>query len=196
MGLVVSASYLYGNTIYDSFYSRIEVYTIRKDVSNIQMKIGYYLDSQSAIDCSEEYPDEKDRNYFGKILPEFWNPNKTYHPIVSGSIDTGSILSGAYEPYEAWHDFPLTGSKTYNRSYISESVTVQMVDYVDFDEDGNEITGSREEVVVTQTPVTESIVRNNVYQMTQVSGSIFDFGYQKIKEKFIQRFGSENVFDL
>jgi hypothetical protein len=196
MGLLVSASFRHINMEYDSFYSRVEVYTVTKDNPHLQVKLDYYLSKEDAENATLEWPNQKSKNYMGKISPMFWDSDYVYNPIVSGSIDTETFITGGYVTFDYWHNFPLTSSKEFTTSYISESVTTELVEFTDFDEYGNEITGSREEVVIVQTPVTESVIRDNAYDMIQITGSLFEFAYNKVREKFIDLFGIENVEDL
>lgn len=196
MGLLVTASYMNHSSNEESFYSRIELYQVTKDNPHIQVKVNYYLSKEYAEMATEEYPLQKSKDFRGLITPLIWDDEYVYNPIVSGSIDFDTFVTGGYHQIESWYLFPLTSSKEETTSYISESVTTEIVDFIDFDEDGNEITGSREEIVVTQTPVTESIIRHDWYDMTQITGSLFEFGYDKLKEKFITMFGEDNVRDL
>lgn len=196
MGLVVSASYMNNQSNEESFYSRIEFYQVTKDNPHIHIRISYFLNKDYADMASEEWPGQKVKKLHGLIDPLIWDDDYVYNPIVSGAIDTETFITGGYLQLPTLYAFPLTSSKEFTTSYISESVSTQMVEYIDFDKDGNEITGSREEIIVTETPVTESVSIDNAYDMTQITGSLFEFGYQKIKERFQTMFGSENVFDL
>ena len=196
MGLIVSASYMNNQSNEESFYSRIELYQVTKDNPHLQIKMRYFLNKDYADMASEEWAGQKTKNYSGFVDPLIWDDDYVYNPIVSGSIDTETFITGGYVQLSTWYAFPLTSSKEFTTSYISESISTQIVQYIDFDEDGNEITGSREEIIVTETPVTESVSIDRAYDMTQITGSLFEFGYQKMKEKFQLIFGSQSVFDL
>jgi hypothetical protein len=66
--------------------------------------------------------------------------------------------------------------------------------YIDFDEDGNEVTGSREEW--TETVFTGSReVNKSLKNMSSLTGSIYDFVYTQLKGKYGEIFGSENIID-
>jgi hypothetical protein len=110
----------------------------------------------------------------------------------SGIVD-GIIYSG--EKLEGYIEFPLTSSEQVTVTIFSSSFEDRMVDYIDYDDDGNEVTKQRSQAIEVISTGSEEVTKSRI-RMDLITGSIGEYAYGRVKQHFIEKFGSDNVKDL
>jgi hypothetical protein len=130
MGFIVSQSVedRSGN-YYDSFYVRIEGYQLNKVQGYIGTSVSHYESKEAAKSNIPDYID--------------------YSTEPFGRINVSMSYNDEWKEWPMWYKFPLTQSVIVTETHYSSSWHPETINYVDFDEEGNEITGSREEWIET-----------------------------------------------
>ena len=175
MGFIVSQSIetFFGDQL-DSFYVRIESYQLEKLRGLVGTTVAHYETPEAAAATFPKYAEEI--------------------PGPPGRLPVSMSYNGEWKEYPMWYNFPVTASVTVLEPFTSSSFHTELVDYIDFDENGDEIVLQREETYETIT--TGSIeVQKTLMDITLLTGSIYEYSYAKVKEIYSEMFGSENIID-
>ena len=179
MGFIVTASISENggaNRQLSSFYVRIENYVLHKTTGDILANTTHYVSKES----SSGHPIYKE-DYIGLDASGMLNPNYTFD---------SEIYNNSY-PIE----FPLTESVQVEQITYSSSWEDQTVEYIDFDDDGNEISAHRTESIETITTGSEMVTKSRI-NINIITGSLFEYTYEKVKNHYKDIFGEGNVKDL
>jgi len=158
----------------DSFYVRIEHYQLDKVRGAIGTTVAHYETVEAAASNYSKYLEDTPQPY--------------------GRVPVSMSYDGEWKEYPVWYSFPVSSSVTVLEPFTSSSFHTELVDYIDFDEDGEEVVKQREEQFETVT--TGSIeVQKTLLDLQLISGSIYEYAYGKVKEVYSEMFGSENIID-
>ena len=175
MGFIVSQSIedRQGRAL-DSFYVRIENYQLNKIQGYVGASVNHYESAEEA-----------------KLsIPDFIEDT----PTGKGCLSVSMSYNGEWKEWPMWYKFPVTQSVLVTETFTTSSWDCEVVTYIDFDEDGNEVTGSREEW--TETVITGSReVTKSLKNMSSLTGSIYDFVYTQLKGNYREIFGYQNIID-
>jgi hypothetical protein len=175
MGFIVSQSVetFLGKTL-DNFYVRIEHYQLDKIRGTIGTTVAHYETPEAA---NATFP-----NYLEDI------------PSPYGRVPTSMSYNGEWKHYDMWYEFYVTSSVTITEQFTSSSWHSEIVDYIDFDENGDEIVAQKEEWFETITTGSREISKT-LLNIGSITGSIYEYSYKKVKEIYSEMFGSENIID-
>ena len=176
MGLYITGSLTDGGgDSHSNFYSNILSYYVDKREGTLNARIGSYTDKSASIANSPIYTEDIYDNDASGYFPV---------PVSTGSYEWGS-------DFTRWH---LTQSVVVTETTYSHSWQDQLVDYIDFDEDGNEITLQRSESIQVMHSQS-SEVSKSLIDIDQITGSLYTFTYNKVREYFEDIYGANNVQD-
>ena len=177
MGFIVTGSVNDGqDNTHDNFYVRIDHYQIQKSMGNICTTLGHYTSKEGASKAFPEYQEDFIKCDASAYISAPW---------TTGSYKWGGI------PIE----FPLTQSVIATETSYSSSFEDRTVDYIDYDDDGNEITAQRvESVEVIHTSSIE--VTKSLIDLDQITGSVYEHAYARVKDYYINIYGNSNIQDL
>jgi hypothetical protein len=175
MGFIVSQSVetFLGATL-DSFYVRIEHYQLDKIRGTIGTTVAHYETPEAA------------NATFPKYLEDI--------PSPYGRVPTSMSYNGEWKHYDMWYEFHITSSVSITEQFTSSSWHSEMIDYIDFDENGDEIVAQKEEWFETIITGSREIPKT-LLDIGSITGSIYEYSYKKIKEVYSEMFGSENIID-
>jgi hypothetical protein len=159
----------------EEFYIRIEHYQLDKLRGTIGVSFAHYESTEAA------------NANFPKYLEDAPNPY--------GRVATTMTYKGETKEYPMWYSFNIHTPEVIVEHYPVSKWHSEMVDYIDFDEDGNEIVKQKEEWFETITTETKEITKT-LLDIGSITGSIYDFCYSKLKEVYSEMFGSENIIDI
>lgn len=183
--------------IHDEFYVRIENAILNKYDSVLSLVIGHYDSVESA------------KNYLGEYLEDDTHPHGQLNVSMSihEEIETWVELdgeSGSYQmistavdwkEYPMYYSYPIVETVLVPTEVFTTTQHSESVEYIDFDENGNEITNTRLEYYdVVTSEIVDVPKRKRNFEI--ITGSLYEFGYTKIKETYGELFGSENIVDL
>lgn len=177
MGFTVTGSITdnFGRSV-DNFYVRIGHYNIQKPMGFVCSTTEHYTTKESASWAHPEYREDILKvDAEGLLTPQF-----TYN-----SID----YNFAY-PFE----FPLTESVQVEELVYSSSFVDQEIEYIDFDDDGNEITKTRTESIET-VHTSSQLVNKSKININLITGSVYEYAYNETKNYYKSIFGASNVND-
>lgn len=176
MGFVVNCPIVtFDNKNYDSFYVRIENYGVNKFSGCIFISLSHYIDKNAAKIAFGEY------------------------------MDTEGDPSGMIPVSFSHDDTPPTDKPTFYTFNIGEEVIVptlvntiiytpRSIDYIDFDENGNEVVLTKiEQVETIEANIVDITKRLRTISVTD--NDIYAFGYNKLKEIYINIYGSDKIID-
>jgi len=175
MGFIVSQSVetFLGATL-DSFYVRIENYQLNKIRGFLHATVGFY-----------ETPDAAS-TFFPLYLEDT--------PNAYGRVPVSMSYNGEWMELPTVCSFHITESVVVPTIVYSSSFYTEMVDYIDFDGDGNEVISQIEEQI--EVVHSESVdVTKSLITIDSITGSIYDTCYTKVKEVYSEIFGSENIIN-
>lgn len=158
----------------DSFYVRIERYNIDKWNSLVEVSVAWYETAEAASDALPQYIEDKPMHY--------------------GRVPTSMSYNGVSKDWEMFHFFPINEQVTLIEPTYSSSWHPELIDYVDFDENGDEVIKKREEWFETVFTGSQEITKT-LKTVGNLTGSLYDFSYKKLKEVYSETFGSENIID-
>lgn len=158
----------------DEFYVRIEHYQLDKVRGIIGTTVAHY-----------ETPEAATANF-----PRYLEDTVTPY----GRVPVSMSYDGEWQEYPMHYLFPVTSSVTVNEPFISSSFHTELVDYIDFDENGDEIIKQREEQFETITSGSRE-VQKTLLDLGLVTGSIYEYSYARVKEAYSEMFGSVNIID-
>jgi hypothetical protein len=175
MGFIVSQSIetFFGDQL-DSFYVRIENYQLDKLRGAVGTTIGHYETPETAALVFPKYAEDTPGPY--------------------GRIPVSMSYNGEWKEYPMWYNFPVTASVLVTEPFTSSSFHTELVDYIDFDENGDEVVRQREEQFETITSGSRE-VQKTLLDIQLITGSIYEYSYAKVKEVYSEMFGSENIID-
>jgi len=156
-----------------NFYSNIVHYFVDKGQGTLDVRIGCYTDKSASIDASPIYIEDWHENHPWGMFP---------CPLSSGSYSWGTDT-------QKYH---LTQSEQVIVTTYSESWQNQLVDYIDYDEDGNEIIVQRSESIQVIHTGSEEVTKSRV-DLDQITGSVYGYAYNKVREFFTDIYGADNV---
>ena len=175
MGFIVTqpVETFLGKTL-DSFYVRIEVYNLNKKRGLLNAAVNFYETQEAASSFTPLYLGDT--------------------PSPYGNVPTSMSYNGEWFDLPSYCSFHITESAVVPTIVYSSSFYTEMVDYVDFDNDGNEIISQREEQFEIVTSESIDITKSFV-TIASLTGSIYSTCYTKVKEVYSGIFGSENIID-
>jgi len=175
MGFIVSQSIetFLGDHL-DSFYVRIEHYQLDKVRGTLGTTVAHYETPEAAAATFPKYLEDEPAPY-GRVTP-------------SMSYD------GEWKEYPMWYNYHVTSSVLVTEPFTSSSFHTELVDYIDFDENGDEVVLQREEEFETITTGSRE-VHKTLLDLGSITGSIYDYAYLKVKQTYSDIFGSENIID-
>lgn len=159
----------------EEFYVRIEHYQLDKLKGTIGVSFAHY-----------ESTDAANAN-FPKYLEDT--------PSPYGRVATTMTYNGETKEYPMWYPFNIHTPQVITESYPVSTWHTETVNYVDFDENGDEIIKQREESFETITTETREITKT-LLDIGSITGSIYDYCYGRLKEIYGEMFGSENIIDV
>jgi len=164
--------------VYDEFYVRIENLIIRKQLGNFTVVVGRYDTEESA------------RNLIGDYIEK-----DTYEP--KGQLNVTFEISGSNEMklHSLDYNYFITSSVTVTEQTSTVETLYEEVEYIDFDEDGNEIVKTKlEPYEVTHTGSID--VNYSKREIENYPGSLYELGYEKLKETYGKEYGNDNIKDV
>lgn len=175
MGLLITGSITdYQDDVYNHFYVRIDHYQLQKSLGHVCTTLGYYESKDSAVGMFPIYQED----YIGGDASGHLNYIKKDNEIV-----------------ESYIEFPLTSSEQVTITTYSCSFEDRLVDYIDYDDDGNEVTKQRSQAIEIISTGSEEVTKSRI-RMDLITGSIGEYAYGRVKTHFEEIFGSDNVKDL
>lgn len=175
MGFIVKQQIEAGGNQYDEFYVRIEAYQIYKFSGELGVTIAHYDNADSAKQSIPDYLED--------------SPSGQHGPI-----DVMMTYNGETKEWPMWYSFPLTEKVTVMETKYTSTWNPETVEYVDFDEDGNEVIKTKEEWFETVTSTTEP-VEKTFKNIALIGDDLYAYAYGKIKSVYGETFGSENITD-
>ena len=175
MGLLITGSVLdHQDDVYDHFYVRIDSYQLQKSLGQVCATLGFYESKESAVGMFPVYQED----YIGGD--------------ASGNLN---FIKKDNEVVEGYLEFPLTSSEQVTVSTFSSSFEDRMVDYIDYDDDGNEVTKQRSQAIEIISTGSEEVTKSKI-RMDLITGSLGEYAYARLKTHMGEIFGSDNVKDL
>lgn len=164
--------------VYDEFYVRIEGLLIQKEFGTFGITVRHWDSRESAVDCIGTYLEQD-----------------TGSP--KGQLSVGMKIVGETEmkDWETHFQYYHTSSEEVTVDFEETITEYEEVEYVDFDDDGNEIIAKRyypyEKIYTGSIDLMYSkrLIENH-------DGNLWELGYTKLKETYGEIFGSENIVDL
>jgi hypothetical protein len=176
MGFVVNCPIItIDNRTFDSFYVRIENYQVNKYSGSIFISVAHYIDSNAAKIAFGEYMDSKGDP--SGMLPASYS--------YDGTPPTDKPMFYTFD----------IGQEVIVPTIIDTVIyTAKNIDYIDFDSNGDEVVLTKIEQVET----IESNIVNIPRRIRTISidnNDIYTFGYNKIRETYIDIFGVDKIID-
>ena len=139
---------------------------------------------------SQEEADAARIQYYGDELPQGF--------VVVPPIDL-TLQSGSLDVSVSWDDlvsYPITGAlQDVTINHYTESIVTQSIEATDFDEDGNEVTTTREVYWPEQTVYSQSIEQKNPIDLSRTT-NIMEDCYEHFKGILATQIPAENILDL
>ena len=158
----------------DQFYVRIESYQINKVLGILGTSISHYDSPESA---------------------------KTFFPDFKEDVSTGGIqlnvsmsYNGEWREWPMWYSFPLERKVEVVETVYSSSWAPETIEYIDFDDNGNEVTKTKEEWFETITSSSMPIEKT-LKDISIVGEDVYGYAYKELKEVYANIFGEENIID-
>lgn len=168
---------------YDEFYVRIENYQLNKVLGNVGVSIAHYEDTASAK----------------KAIPDYFEDAPDGSGRISAAIsiddtvvdEDGNVL---FPDWQMWYQYPLTEKVTVQEEVKTSTWAPKQVEYIDFDEDGNEVTKTKEEWFET-IEVTYKDVEKTLKNIQLLGPDPYSYCYALLKGTYAEIFGEENIID-
>ena len=179
MGFIVTGSITENGNLnrqVDSFYVRIENYTLHKTTGDLVVNSTHYISKESSSGMPIYKEDYVGLDASGTLLNQFIYEDESYN-------------------YAYPLEFPLTESVQVEQTSYSSSFADQIVEYIDFDDDGNEISAHRTESIETIITGSEMVTKSKI-DINIITGSMFKYAYKVTKDHYKSVFGASNVNDL
>lgn len=154
------------------FYVNIDKYTVYRNRSCLDILAGHFYSPEAAKSSSGEYfGDIPDYDGYIPTSMSFDNRQVNYNPRLSVSL---FIEESGHEPY------------------LSSSIKKITNEYIDFNDDGEEVVKEEVKYVVEETTSTTRLKK----QINIIEGNIYQFAYQKLKEKYKKDFAPCTIEDV
>ena len=176
MGLLITGSVTsFMSSSYDSFYARIDHYQLQKSLGHVCATLGFYESKDSAENMFPIYQED----------------------YSMGTDEAGHLgyIEKDGEGIEGYLEFPLTSSEQVVVTTFSSSFEERTVNYIDYDDDGNEVTRQRSQNIEVISTGSEEVTKSRI-RMDLITGSLGEYAYGRVKTHFKEMFGSDNVKDL
>jgi hypothetical protein len=161
-----------GTGTLQEFYVRVDKYTVYKNRSCMTILTGHFTSPEGAQSASGE----------------FFNDEHDY----THQIPTSMSIDGTQINYNPRLEVELFTTVENCEPYVSSSILREVVDYIDFNEDGEEVTKQRTTYSVVQTESTTKLRKD----LNNITGSIYTFAYDRLKEKYQQDFNPCVIEDI
>lgn len=155
------------------FYVRVDKYTVYRNRSCIDLFTGHFISPDAAISASGIYLSDDFNDYSGQLS-------------LSMSFDDSQIR------YDNNLSIELLTTEEGHEPYMSASFQEEMVDIVDYDDDGNEIITQELGTTIVKTESTTKHRKN----ISIISSNIYEFAYEKLKEKYQADFNPCTIEDV
>lgn len=173
MGFIVNKEITTNNNVsLSSFYVRINNYVINKLSGNLTVGVGHYTDKESA---SQLYV-EDGMNFSGNI-----GFNMSYGDV--SNFEFPSVRR-----------YQLTETVTAPIQVRKSDWSHELIEYIDFDENGNEVVKERREWTETVTYETENQPRTKI-NIDLVNDNVYKYAYDRLIEEYGDIFGSTNIIN-
>jgi hypothetical protein len=173
MGFVVNKEITTDNgRSFSSFYVRIDSYIINKTNGFLAVSAGHYSDKEAA---AQSYV-EDGINSSGRI---------------SYSISYDDIVNSQFPHVRR---YPLTETVTVPIQVRKSDWSHELIEYIDFDEDGNEVVKERREWTEIVTYETENQTRTRI-NIDLVNDNVYQYAYNRLIEEYSDIFGSANIIN-
>ena len=177
MGLLITGSFKDMNeATYDSLYCRIDHYQLIKSLGYVATTIGHYVSKEASE-------------------PMFPTYQEDYHDSDASGFVAGAINISTDNPVDQYIEFPLTQSAQVVVTTYSSSFEDRLVDYIDYDDDGNEVTRQRNQKIEIITTGSEEVTKSRI-NMDLITGSAYEYAYSRLKNHLKEVYGDNNVNDL
>jgi|TARA_R110001606_G_scaffold393668_1_gene563788 hypothetical protein len=177
MGLQITGSFKdINNATYDNLYCRIDHYQLIKSLGFVATTVGYYISKEAAEPAFPTYQED---------YAESDN---------SGFVD-GLINVVDDTELTRYIEFPLTQSEQVTVTTYSSSFEDRLVDYIDYDDDGNEIIAQRNQKIEVITTGSEEVTKGRI-NMNLITGSAYAHAYEELKSHLSEIHGSNNINNL
>jgi len=180
MGFIVKkpVDVLEGASI-DEFYVRIENGILNKEASTILIVLSHYDTAENA----------------SRYISTYIEDDATANPI--GVLPVSMSIQGTDEwnTYPMHYEFNITSSELVTEATYTELITTESVEYIDFDEYGTEFIATRDEYYSTMITGSREVIKSK-RTINLMTGSLYEYGYEKLKSVYGELFGSENIIDL
>lgn len=174
--------------ILDSFYGRIEHFVYGRIDGYFRVHANFYTTKEGAANSFAEYLYESSPSGAAILPPQVTSISHSIE--ISGStvvtsslvelpIFTHHMLTSSFEVIE----------DVYETQYISQSY-----DYTDYDEEGNLVPMTGYEVVGQQIKAGEQVV-TKYKAIAPLTSSMFEIGYERLKDTLGQMFGTGSIVD-
>ena len=158
MGFIVTGSIRENGNLnreVDNFYVRIENYVIHKTTGDLLVNTAHYISKAS----SSAHPIYKE---------DYTGIDASGHLINQFNYNSSDYNFAA--PFE----FSLTTDEQVQQTTYSSSFSDQVIEYIDFDDDGNEITAYRTESIETITTGSETVTKSKI-NINLITGSLYEY---------------------
>ena len=178
MGLTITGSLTGRNgEFYDGRYARIDHYGLIKSLGYVTTTIGFYKSKEEAEPAFPTYQEDyADSDASGTIF---------------GGLKIGP---GEEDVFPLYMEFPLTHSEQVTVTTYSSSFEDKIVDYIDYDEDGNEVTKQRAQRIAVLHTASSEVTKSKI-DMDIITGSAYVYAYERVKQALQDQFGASNVND-
>jgi hypothetical protein len=176
MGFIIKQALETNQGLLSEAYVRIEKYTVDMFYGTLTATVAMYPSKQAAI---ETFP-----VYYGEVNP---NPSQV--------IGVNIIYKEKEIEYTTLFEIPLVKEVDVEIPQFKEVEEVETSTYYDFDESGNVIEKSREQITTKKVSAGTQIITKPKIDINQNDGKIYEYAYSLIKEYFGEIFGNENIID-
>ena len=146
------------------FYVRIDKYTVYRNRSCLDILAGHFYSPAAAISSSGVYFDDT--------------------ADCEGYIPTSMSFDGKQVNYNPKLSVDLFIEESNHEPYTVSSLKKITSEYVDFDDDGQEIIQEEVEYIVEETTSTTKKKKH----INVIEGNLYQFAYEKLKEKYKEDF--------
>lgn len=164
-----------GNT-HENFYTRIDFYRVEKSLGHLCCNVGTYTSQESASVMFPTYQED-------------------YAQSDASGFISGPLTNGSFTWTPSQLRFNLTSSEVVEVITYSSSYDDHIVDYIDYDDDGNEITVQRTESLEVLHSSSQDVSKSRI-DLDQITGSVYEYAYNEVKNYYINIFGAANVQDV
>lgn len=154
------------------FYVNIDKYTVYRNRSCLDILAAHFYSPEAAKSSSG--------NFFGDT------------PDYDGYIPTSMSFDGKQINYNPRLSVDLFVEESGHEPYMSSSIKKITNEYIDFNDDGEEVVKEEVKYVVEETTSTTKLKK----QINTIEGNIYQFAYEKIKQKYKEDFHPCTIVDV